>query len=92
MRSMELPVIKIGNSKGIILSKTLLEKYGLRDKVEINMKEDHIEIRSVRPPREGWDKAFREMHKQGDDALILGTIPGEDILEDWDWEDGTDAV
>lgn len=85
-------MIKIGNSKGIILSKTLLEKYGLGEKVEIIMKEDHIEIRSVRPPREGWDKAFEEMHKQGDDAPILGVKPDEDILEDWDWEDGADAV
>jgi antitoxin MazE len=89
---MELPVIRIGNSKGIILSKTLLEKYGLGEKVEIIMKEDHLEIRPVHPPREGWDKAFREMQGQEDDAPLLGTLPDDDILEEWDWEDGTDAV
>jgi antitoxin MazE len=31
---MEVSIIKIGNSKGIRFSKTILEKYNLRDKVE----------------------------------------------------------
>ncbi|MFN5384981.1 MAG: AbrB/MazE/SpoVT family DNA-binding domain-containing protein, partial [Bacteroidota bacterium] len=29
---MEIPIIKIGNSKGIRLSKTILEKYNITDK------------------------------------------------------------
>jgi len=40
---MEIPVIKIGNSKGIPLSKALLEQYQIQDKVEIvlNEKKDY---------------------------------------------------
>ena len=32
---MEIAIIQIGNSKGIRLSKTLLEKYNIKDKIEI---------------------------------------------------------
>ena len=32
---MEVSIIKIGNSKGFRLSKTLLEKYNIKDKVEL---------------------------------------------------------
>jgi antitoxin MazE len=32
---MELSIINIGNSKGIRLSKTILEKYGMYDKIEL---------------------------------------------------------
>ena len=32
---MELSIINIGNSKGIRLSKTILEKYNIQDKIEL---------------------------------------------------------
>lgn len=32
---METAIIKIGNSKGLRLSKTILEKYNSKDKVEL---------------------------------------------------------
>ena len=32
---MKIPLISIGNSKGILLSKTILERYGFKDKIEI---------------------------------------------------------
>jgi len=89
---MEVPLINIGNSKGIILSKTLLEKYGLGKKIQIIMKEDRMEILAVRPPRAGWDKAFREMHESGDDVLLLGEFMDDDLLEEWNWDDGADTV
>ncbi len=39
---MELPIISIGNSKGIRLSKTLLEKYAIKDKVELILEEGYM--------------------------------------------------
>ena len=89
---MEIPIIRIGNSKGIVLSKTMVEKYGLVDKIAIVMKEGHMELKPVRPPREGWDKAFQEMHELGDDVQLFDDILDDDIIEDWDWENGTGAV
>ena len=89
---MEVPIIRIGNSKGIILSKTMMEKYGLGDKIEILMKEGHMELKPLRPPREGWDVAFQAMHQHGDDELLLDDTLEDDLLQEWDWEDGTEPV
>jgi antitoxin MazE len=82
---MEVPVIKIGNSKGILLSKTILERYGFGEKIEIVMKQDHIELKSVTPPRQGWDEAFREMHERCGDKLLGDDVLDDDFLEEWEW-------
>ncbi|HUH73967.1 MAG TPA: hypothetical protein VLZ75_06115 [Chitinophagales bacterium] len=37
--AMEIPIIKIENSKGLRLSKTILEKYNIKDKVELILEE-----------------------------------------------------
>ena len=79
-------MIKIGNSKGFILSKTILERYNIGDKIEIIMKGDHLEIKPVPPPRQGWDEAFKRMHEAGDDELIGDDVLDDDIFEEWDWE------
>ena len=79
---MELPIIRIGNSKGIRLSKLLLDKYQLSEKVELLLEEDHMVIRPLNSPRKNWDQAFAEMHHNGDDELLV-----EDVLDDQDWED-----
>ena len=74
---MRVPIVPIGNSKGIRLSKTLIEKYDLKDAVEIILDEDFIIIKPVINPRNSWEEAFKEMHESGDDKLII-----EDIFED----------
>ena len=74
---MRVPIVPIGNSKGIRFSKTLIEKYDLKDAVEIILDEDFIIIKPVINPRNNWEKAFKEMHENGDDRLII-----EDIFED----------
>jgi antitoxin MazE len=83
---MEIPIIKIGNSKGILLSKTLLERYKFGDKIEIIMKQDHIEIKPVKSPRAGWDDEFAKMHERGDDELLIDVMLDDDIIEDWEWK------
>jgi antitoxin MazE len=83
---MEVALINVGNSKGIILSKTILEKYGFVEKIELVMKQDHLELKPVRPPREGWDEAFKEEHKRGEDELLIDDILDDDIIEEWEWK------
>lgn len=39
---MEVSIISIGNSKGIRLSKTLLEKYNIRHKVELILEKGYM--------------------------------------------------
>lgn len=78
---MRVSVIKIGNSKGIRLSKTLLEKYQITDKVDLILENDHIILKQVAEPRKNWEDAFREMHRKGDDKLLI-----DSVLEDENWD------
>ena len=80
---MEISVIKIGNSKGIRFSKTLLEKYNIRDTVDLIMEKGQIIIRPLSKPRKGWEKAFRAMNENGDDKLLIPDIFDEENLEEW---------
>ena len=83
---MEVPIIRIGNSKGIILNKTILEQYGFGEKLEIVMENDHLELKPVPPPREGWDEAFKRMREEGDDELLFDDVLDDDLFEEWEWK------
>jgi antitoxin MazE len=80
---MEVAIINVGNSKGILLSKTILEKYGFVEKIELVMKENHLELKPVKPPRQGWDEAFKEMHEKGEDRLLDDDVLDDDLWEEW---------
>ena len=80
---MEVSVVKIGNSRGIRFSKTIIERYNIRDTVEMILDKGHIIIKPLAKPRKGWDKAFMEMHANGDDKLMMPDIFEEENLEEW---------
>ena len=80
---MEIQVIRIGNSKGILLSKVLLERYRIGEKIEVVMKANHLELRPVKSVRQGWDEKFKEMHEQGEDSLLFEDLPEDEELEEW---------
>ena len=80
---MELSIVQIGNSKGIRLSKTLLEKYNIRDKVELILEKGHIVLKPIAKPRRGWEKAFKKMHDNGDDKLLFNGIFEDENLDEW---------
>ncbi len=81
---MEISVIQIGNSKGIRLAKTILEKYGITDTVELILKEGFLIIKPVKKVREGWDTAFKEMALNKDDEMFMDDIFEDENLEEWD--------
>jgi len=80
---MELSVIQIGNSKGFRLSKTLIEKYNIKDKVELILEKGYIILKPVSTPRKGWEVAFKKMHENGDDQLLFNDIFENENLEEW---------
>lgn len=80
---MEVSVVKIGNSKGIRLSKTLLEKYKIKDTVELVLEEGQIIIKPLAKARDGWDKAFEEMAANGDDKLLMNDVFEDETPEEW---------
>jgi antitoxin MazE len=80
---MEVSVIKIGNSKGIRLTKALLERYNIKDKVELIFEKGHIILKSGTKPRQGWAEAFQQMHKNGDDKLLIQDVFEDENLDKW---------
>jgi antitoxin MazE len=83
MVTMEVSVIKIGNSKGIRLSKTLLDKYNIQDTVEVILEKGQIVIKPLSRPRKGWEKAFKRMSENGDDRLLINDVFDDENLEEW---------
>ncbi len=80
---MDISIIKIGNSKGIRLSKTLLEKYNIRDKVELILEKGYIVLKPKDEPRKGWEEAFRVMNERGEDKLLMDDVFDDENLEEW---------
>lgn len=80
---MELSIIPIGNSKGFRLSKTLIEKYNIKDKVELILEKGYIILKPISNPRKGWEKAFKEMSENGDDQLLMNDVFEDENLEEW---------
>jgi len=80
---MDVSIIKIGNSKGIRLSKTLLEKYNIKDQVELELERDQIIIKPKNEPRKGCDKAFKEMHENKDDENLMPDIFEDETFDEW---------
>ena len=80
---MELSIINIGNSKGIRLSKTILEKYNIQDKIELILDKDFIVLKPKAEQRKDWEKAFQEMHKNGDDQLLIDDVFDDENFEEW---------
>ncbi|MCF8342115.1 MAG: AbrB/MazE/SpoVT family DNA-binding domain-containing protein [Chitinophagaceae bacterium] len=80
---MHISVISIGNSKGIRLGKTLLEKYNIKDSVEVILEKNYIIIKPTSSPRKGWEKAFKKMHESGDDSPLMKDFFEDENIEEW---------
>jgi len=80
---MDISVISIGNSKGIKLTKTLLEKYNIKDTVELILEKGYIIIKPKQIPRKGWEKSFKKMSESGDDKLLIDDVFEEENFEEW---------
>lgn len=80
---MQTQVINIGNSKGIRIPKTILKKYNIQDKINLVLEEDFIVIKPIEEPRKGWEEAFKEMHENGDDKLLIDDVFNDETFEEW---------
>ena len=80
---MEISVINIGNSRGIRLPKVILERYSITDKVEMVFEKGYIILKPKTEPRRGWETAFKNMHKNGDDELLMDDVFNDENFEEW---------
>lgn len=86
---MEVSIIKIGNSKGVIIPARFLKKLGAQSRVEIKVEMEEREgglfLKPIKKPREGWEKAAKAAHKEGEDEMLFPDVFDDEKTEDWTW-------
>ena len=75
-------LVKIGNSRGIRLSKPLLEVAGLADEVDIQAAPGVLSIRPSAHPRAGWAEAAAAFDPGG---LLDQMSSTRFDYEEWSW-------
>lgn len=74
---MIVQLIQIGNSEVLPISKAILDKYNIKDNVELILEEEQIVLRPVVEARKGWRDSFKQMAERNGDKLII-----DDVFED----------
>ena len=84
---MKTRIVQIGNSQGVRIPRPLLEQAGLRGEVDLRVEDNTLIIKPLAKARAGWSRAFREMARRGDDALLDDVSPSQTAWDrnEWEW-------
>jgi len=66
-RTQNIKLVAIGNSKGIRLPKSILQKYGFSDTILLEEIEQGILLRQVQNEKLSWEKTYKAMAKEKED-------------------------
>jgi antitoxin MazE len=55
---MEAKLVRIGNSKGVRLPKSMLVQTGMTERIEIEARGHNIILKPIEEPRSGWEASF----------------------------------
>jgi antitoxin MazE len=83
---MKAHIVRIGNSRGIRLPKTLLQEAQLENEVELQAEPGRILISKSAKPRAGWAEAARLMRARNEDRLVDPLTPTRFDKEEWKWQ------
>ena len=68
---MQVAIRTMGNSKGVLIPKAILQQTGLQDAADLQVTNGVIEIRPVkRNVREGWAADSQRVAQAQDDVLV----------------------
>ena len=84
---MKAEIRSIGNSRGIILPKAILEQCGFDEQVEMAVENDALIIRPAFMRRRGWREAFGKVNKDNDGRMLRDwqNLSNQFDNEDWQW-------
>jgi antitoxin MazE len=82
---MKARIVRIGNSRGVRLPKTLIEHAGLPEEVELLAEPGRIVVKAIRRPRAGWAEAAQRMRQRDGDHLIDAPTATRFDEEEWVW-------
>lgn len=82
-------IIRIGNSQGVRVPRSLLEQAGFSEgdqAVELEVRQEGILIRHAKRARSGWAAQFAQMAEHGDDTLLDDALQASSWDEqEWQW-------
>jgi antitoxin MazE len=78
-------IVRIGNSRGIRIPKTLLDQADLPEEVELHAEPGRLVVQAVRQARSGWAAAAKRMRTRGDDPLVDEPASTRFDREEWEW-------
>ena len=85
---MTIKLIQIGNSKGLRLPKNVIEKYNLKEELEILETDEGILIKPVSEVRQGWEAQFKQANATGvadDDFSDMMNATNDFDKVEWNW-------
>ena len=71
LRARDVKLVQIGNSQGVRIPKTLLQKYGFSDSLVLEETEQGILLRKKREDKLSWEETFKAMAGEGEDWTDL---------------------
>jgi len=84
IRTRDIKLVPIGNSKGVRIPKALLQKYGLNDSLLLEEIDRGLLIRKKEDDKLSWDDTYRAMANEKEDwddfdATLLAGLEDEDF-------------
>lgn len=79
---MKVPIIRIGNSKGLRLSKEILERYNFQGAVDLILEDNQVVIKPINEPRKNWAETFKRLDSDSE-ALLIPDVFDDEQFEDW---------
>lgn len=84
-KQLHLQIRQIGNSRGVVIPKAILEQVGFDDEADLVIEGGKLILsKSKKNPREGWAEDSKAISEAGEDSLVLGDFMNEGD-EDWVW-------
>jgi antitoxin MazE len=83
--SLQVAIRAIGNSKGVVIPKIILEQSGMGEIVEMSVDGEKIILSKPKNTvRESWAQDAQSLTMAGEDGLVLGEFSNEED-KDWVW-------
>ena len=84
LRTIDVKIVPIGNSKGVRIPKALLQKYGLKNSLLIEETDKGLLLRNKEESKLSWEDTFKAMADEKEqwddfDATLLDGLENENF-------------